>query len=342
MATRVTKILFCGLGAIGQRHLRIVKSLLPKAEIFAFRKRGRELIIHDDLTAEKGNLARHYNFQEVTSLQAALKLRPDLVFITNPSSRHLPTAKLFLRDGIHLLIEKPLGDNLPEARRFLRQARRTKNAILVGYQLHYHPLFSEAKKLLQKRVLGRLGSVNVSVGYYAPIFHRYESYRNSYLARANLGGGVILTQSHEINSIIELFGMPKSITALGGRKSGLRINVEDTADVLCDYGKFSLTLHMDYLQYQNQRSYRFIGDKATVDLDLAANTLAVVTTAGKIKTESLPRFERNSMYRAEQKDLLRQIEKRRFDRTNLENAVAVLEFAAAIKQSIRRGKEIAL
>lgn len=338
----VKKILFFGLGAIGQRHLRIIKSLVPKAEIFAFRKRGRELIIRDDLTAVKGNLARYYDFKPISRLKDAVKLRPNLVFVTNPSSLHLSTAREFMRDGVHLLIEKPLGHNLREAEKFLQESRRTKNAILVGYQLHYHPLFREVKKLLQTKIIGKLCSVNIAVGYYAPIFHRYESYRDSYLARKDQGGGVILTQSHEINSIIELFGVPKSLFALGGKKSTLQIDVEDTVDVLCDYKDFNLTLHMDYLQYEPQRSYKFIGDKAAIDLDLTANSLTIVKTSGKTKKKVLRNFQRNQMYRAQQKDLLRQIEKRNFDRTNLENAVAVLEFAAAIKKSIRDRKAVAL
>lgn len=343
MDTRtVKKILFFGLGAIGQRHLRIVKSLLPKAEIYAFRKRGRELIINDDLTARNGNLEKYYKFKSLFRLKDALGLHPNLVFITNPSSLHISTARLFMQDTIHMFIEKPLGNNLREGDKLLKQSLLTKNAIMIGYQLHYHPLFQEVKKLLRQKIAGRLCSVNITIGYYAPIFHRYESYRDSYLSRKNLGGGVILTQSHEINSIVELFGMPKSITALGGKKSTLRINVEDTVDVLCDYQKFNLTLHMDYLQYEGQRLYKFIGDKATIDLDLMANTLIVNRTSGKIKRKVLPKFERNSMYRVEQIDLLRQIQKKHYDRVSLRNAVLVLKFCEAIKKSIQLKKIIHL
>src|SRR3989344_2201520 len=336
MATKqIQTILFCGLGAIGQRHLRIVKSLLPKAKIFAYRRRGRKQIVNDDLTARSGSPERFYGLTHVYDWQTAVRLKPDLVFVTNPSALHVPTAQKFLRAGTHLIIEKPLGVSVREAEKFYRQAARTKNAFLVGYQLNHHPLFVEVKKLLRRKAIGRLCSVHVAIGYYAPIFHRYESYRDSYLARRDQGGGVILTQSHEINSIVELFGLPKSLYALGGKRSRLAINVADTAAVLCDYRSFSLTLHMDYLQYQGERTYRLVGDKGTIILDLVANTLTTVSTAGKIKTRSLPGFERNSMFRAEQKDILKQIRTKKYDRTNLQNAVLVLKFSEAIKKSIR-------
>lgn len=339
---RIKTILFFGLGAIGQRHLRIIKSLVPRAKIYGSRQRGRKLIVDDDLTAKPGSLDAFYGIQSITEQKELNRLRPDLIFITNPSSKHLEIANQYMKDGIHMIIEKPLGDNLRDAENLLKKSRRTKNAVLVGYQLHFYPLFQEIKEKLRRKVIGKLCSVNVSVGYYAPNFHQYESYRDSYLAKQNLGGGVILTQSHEINSIIELFGMPKSIYALGGRRSRLAIDVEDTVDVLCDYSDFQLTLHMDYLQYEQHRMYKFIGDRGTIELDFMANFFKVSYTSGKTESKEIKNFQRNGLFRAEHQAVLKEIRAGKYGRESLANAVKVLQFSEAIKKSIQSRKIIFL
>jgi predicted dehydrogenase len=49
------KILFCGLGGIGQRHLRNLRQLLgAELEAHAFRVRGQRIKLRDNLTIDEG------------------------------------------------------------------------------------------------------------------------------------------------------------------------------------------------------------------------------------------------------------------------------------------------
>ena len=59
------KALFVGLGGIGQRHLRILRDLMPKVEISAVRRRGRRFEITDQLEADYSvDLIEKYQIRE--------------------------------------------------------------------------------------------------------------------------------------------------------------------------------------------------------------------------------------------------------------------------------------
>ena len=119
---------------------------------------------------------------------------------------------------------------------------------MVGFQLRYSPVILKIKEILDSGILGKLLSIRSEVCEYMPWFHKYEDYREIYASKESLGGGVVLTQIHEIDFLIHLFGMPKSLYAIGGKRSKLEIDVEDNVDVLMDMNGIAVSLHMDFLQ----------------------------------------------------------------------------------------------
>ena len=88
------KVLFAGLGSIGQRHLRNLKTLLgERVQVMAFRTHREEFVLSDRLTIEsEGGLEQRFDLRVFTDLDSALAQRPDVVFVTNPSSLHMPVA----------------------------------------------------------------------------------------------------------------------------------------------------------------------------------------------------------------------------------------------------------
>ena len=102
------KILFIGLGGVGQRHLRNIKSLYPEAELIAYRSRGLQNIISTDLeiTSEVG-LEESYSISSFKSLSEALKLKPLASIISNPSNMHVEPAIECMKSGSNVFIEKP-------------------------------------------------------------------------------------------------------------------------------------------------------------------------------------------------------------------------------------------
>ena len=82
------KVLFTGLGSIGQRHLRNLIGLLDSSvEILAYRVLREVPMLNDQLqVVEAGSIQDQYNVLEFDDLDKALAKKPDIVFITNPAS----------------------------------------------------------------------------------------------------------------------------------------------------------------------------------------------------------------------------------------------------------------
>ena len=91
------KILVVGYGSIGKRHIKNLLSI-PNLEIIVCTKRN-------DINKLK-NHAKVYH-----TIKQSLKEKPDLGFITNETSFHVPTAIKLANQGMDLFIEKPLSNS---------------------------------------------------------------------------------------------------------------------------------------------------------------------------------------------------------------------------------------
>jgi predicted dehydrogenase len=272
------KILFCGLGGIGQRHLRNLSSLLgDDIEVHAYRVRKQNFKLLNDMTIEKNsNVENDYRITTHDSLEAALSTKLDLVMVCNPSSLHIPIAIKATQAGAHVFLEKPVSNNLDGITELQKVLSEKKLICYVGYNLRFHPAIKKMKSLVEDGFFGNILGCAVEVGEYLPGWHKYEDYRQMYASKSDLGGGVILSQIHEMDLIYWFFGLPKSILTVGGKYSNLEIDVEDTAHSLIQidskFGKFPVTLLQDFIQRPPTRTFKIVGDKGIVKVDLILNT----------------------------------------------------------------------
>ena len=128
----------------------------------------------------------------------------------------------------------------------LRAARENSRVVMVGYQFRFHPCFLRLRNILRSQLLGNLLGVRAAVGEYLPGWHPYEDYRQMYASRADLGGGVIVTQIHEFDYLYALFGPPQRLFSLSGHWSRLEIDTEDAASTLMEFqfGGRPLPVHL--------------------------------------------------------------------------------------------------
>lgn len=342
------KILMVGLGSIGQRHLRnILKVLGDEAEISAYRVRKEQGVVTERLSIEEGSgLDRKYAYTLYDDLESALSASPKAVFICNPSSKHIPVALAAARKGCHLFIEKPLSHNLEGIEELISLVNEKGIVGIVGFQLRFHPCFVKLKSLIQEGSIGNILSVHIEVGEYLPDWHRWEDYRRMYAARKDLGGGVVLTQIHEIDYASDLFGQPRSVYALGGHFSSLELDVEDTANILmeCNYrGRvLPVFIHMDYLQKPPTRECKVIGEKGTITMDLCNLQVVTVDNDGKTKVYQCNSFDRNQLFLDEMRHFFACIRNEAKPVVDLKIAFAGMKTAVAIKRSIENGEKVLL
>lgn len=342
------KALLIGLGGVGQRHARNLRSLFPDVELLAYRVRGYSHVVTPKLQADSGlDVEKTLGIRSFSDLQAALAEEPQIAIICNPSSLHISTAIACVQAGCDVLVEKPLADSLDGVSDLARAAEQAERLVMVAYQLRFHPCVKQLAATLASGVLGNLLSVRVTVGEYLPGWHPYEDYRGSYAARADLGGGVVLTQIHELDYLSSLFGAPKRVFAMGGHWSGLEIDVEDTASALLEFSAQGRTLpvhlHQDYLQRPASRQCEVIGDRAKVIMDLPSMTVTVHEFNGSQPTTySFSDFDRNQLFLDEMQHFLTCVKERRRPIVDLHDGVTSLRMALAIKRSMRTGTLVSL
>ena len=331
------KILFIGLGGIGQRHLRNIRVLYPEAEFLAYRSRGLQQIISTDLQIEsEDGLEQQYSIRSFSNLGDALKKKPFATIISNPSNMHIDPAIEAIKSGSNIFIEKPLSSNFKAIAPLLEITKESKLTTMVGFQLRFSPLIKKIKELLDSDAIGKILSVRAEVCEYMPWFHKYEDYRKIYASNKSMGGGVVLTQIHEIDFLIDLFGLPSSVFALGGKKSKLEIDVEDNVDILMSSANISIFLHMDFLQKNKKREGVIYGEDGRIEYDLINLELKLINDDGS-KSFNWHDFERNEMFMSEMRMFIENSKAKKPTNISIEEGAKSILVADMIKESIESG-----
>lgn len=317
------KILFLGLGSIGQRHLQNAKKIFNESEFFALRLKKNNLIIKNTKIKKKTNLEKYYKIKAVYDYKSALKIEPNLTFICNPSSMHLRDAIRFAKIKSHLFIEKPLGRSKKQEKKLSNILKKNKLISMVGYQSRYHPLIKKIKNILKKKIFGKIVHVNVNHLTYLPHHHKYENYRESYAAQKKLGGGVIGGLIHEIDLIGYFFGLPYSYQTVKKNSGHLGINCEDNFMSFMKFkkkeNKFSLFLRLSYSHQKEERNLSIFFEKAVLNFCFIKNEIKIYSNKKKLNKTFKIRLNRNFTFLQQLKVLKKSLLLKKNPETSIDN-----------------------
>ncbi len=324
-------IVIAGLGSVGRRHLRNLKALGWQNVVLL---RTHQSTLPDDELA---------GLPVETSIERALAYEPVGVIIATPTACHLEVALPAAAAGCHLLIEKPLSHTLDGIDLLQGAVRKRDVRVLVGFQFRFHPGLQTVKRLLEEDAVGAILSVHAHMGEYLPQWHPWEDYRRSYSARKDLGGGVVLTLSHPFDYVRWLVGDAVAISAFIGRRGGLEIEVEDTAEILVQLASGAIgQVHLDYIQLQPSHWLSIIGQEGTIRWDNRAGAVHCFRSRqGKEEMFSPPQgFERNAMFLSEMRHFLACIDGTEMPVCTLEDGARALHWALAAKESVAEERVI--
>tara|TARA_B100000242_G_C43048766_1_gene489762 strand:+ start:1232 stop:2245 length:1014 start_codon:yes stop_codon:yes gene_type:complete len=334
------KILFVGLGSIGQRHLRNLKKFFPKFQIIAYRKLNRKLSLDNKNRVQKFNLNKRYDIKVFRNFEKALVEKPDVIFICNPTSMHMKYALAAAKKKIHVFIDKPLSHNLKDVKKLEKIVIKNKIIFMVGYQMRFLKSLNFIKNQLDKSRLGKLCGANIYNGEYLPDYHKYEDYEKTTMAQKKLGGGVINSQIHELDYCIYLFGKPKKVYAFGGKLSKLNIDVEDYVNSLINFEKdnISVNLTLDFFQRPPIRKMLITGTKKSLSWDYYKNEVVINDyLSNKIVKKNFGRFIRNEMFENQIKYFFNLIKlKKTKNISDLKNSIESLNLALKIKTNFSK------
>lgn len=332
----IQKILIVGLGSIGTRHLGIAREQFPSAEIKILRHQFTES-------------TPPYSNGCISTIEEALQFAPQLAIIANPSVYHVPIAQALAEKGIHLLIEKPLSSSLVGVSKLIETCRQQKTVLIIGYNLRYLPSLIHFRNLLQDGFIGEVLSIRSEVGQFLPSWRPNTDYRQSVSAKKELGGGVLLELSHEIDYLQWIFGDIKWVIGTLSKQSSLDIDVEDSAHIILgfqtksDKKQLIGTLNMDFIRHDQTRICTAIGSKGSLRWDGISGAVSMLQR-GTTYWEKLFSHESHvdETYVAEWIEFIDLINKGKYSADSGLSGLRVVEVIESVRLSAETGTQVSV
>jgi predicted dehydrogenase len=190
----------------------------------------------------------------------------DAVVIATPHFSHVPIAIDALENGLHVLLEKPVGVHKNECLQLIAAHHgRSGQVFAAMFNQRTDPFYQEIRRLVRGGELGAVRRVN----WIITNWFRTDAYYASSPWRATWrgeGGGVLLNQCpHNLDLLQWIFGMPESLHAFCrfGRYHDIEVEDDVTA----------------YLEFPNGASGVFI---TTTGEAPGTNRLEITAERGKL------------------------------------------------------------
>ena len=245
-----------GIGIMGEYHVRVYSEIA---------KNNVDVHLAGIADIDKNRvegIARKYGTTAYTDYNELLGSRMDAVSICVPTSMHYKVAIEAIQKGIrHLLIEKPISDNLTNANDIVKFARDKGVTISVGHVERFNPAVLLMKKIIDSERLGRVVSISAKRVGPGPPKHKDT-------------GVIVDLAVHDMDIISYLFSAsPTDIYAFAGEgENGL----EDRASIIMRFSdQRAGTLDTNWLTARRVRTLDLVGLQAVAHLDYIDQTIII-------------------------------------------------------------------
>lgn len=172
----------------------------------AYRAAGFEFAgVFDVAASASARLAREIGVERYATLDEAFRQR-DVVFDVAVPPSELAAILGAAPQGSVLLVQKPFGRDLREARALAAIVRRRRLVVAVNFQLRFSPAVLRLRDLLARRRLGLIREAAVRVVTYTP-FERWSFLRDAPRLE------ILYHSIHYLDCARALFGEPISVAA---------------------------------------------------------------------------------------------------------------------------------
>ena len=260
------KVCFVGIGSIAKRHIRNLNLVCGKlgyeVQIDAYRRSLGPINGVSHIYTQIDDIPNDY----------------DAIFITNPTEMHMDSLRQFHDKGKNFFIEKPVVSlkQLETAKKF---QIRSDSVYYVAAPLRYNAVIQWIKENVNPSAVISIRSISSS---YLPDWRLGTDYRDTYSAHRDMGGGVSIDLIHEWDYLTYLFGWPKVVYSLIGKKSKLEIDSDDYAIYIAEYVDKIVELHLDYFGRKTVREVQLFTKDDTIVGDIANNKIRFLVSGKEI------------------------------------------------------------
>ena len=327
----LNRLAIIGLGSIGRRHLRLISEIRPDIKIIAVRSGHGERCDEEKMAAKT-----------VYSIGEAVDEGVQAAIISSPATLHLKQSLELAKNGIHLLIEKPISHTSDRVKELLKIVNENRITIMVGYVLRYDLGAIKFKNWLDNKIKGKILHARIECGSYLPDWRPDQDYRKTVSALSELGGGVLLELSHEVDYLYWFFGKPKDVQAQIRNSGTLDINVEDQVDLLMTSEQgYCISVQIDFNRRHVERKCKVLTTEGELIWDAVNKN---VTWKGVNKEQSKYEYnnERNSIYRKQLEVFFDCIENDNDPIVTVKDGFNVISLIDAVRNSSEKGIKVSL
>ena len=239
----MSRVLVIGVGAMGWNHVRVCSEI------------GVLCGVCDQNISETDRVAEEFGvpgFYEVDNAIADLK--PDAVIIATPTFTHYEIASKVIGNGIHVLIEKPISDDIQKAQHLVEMAREMDLVLSVGHIERHNPVITAAKK-------------NIKEGEWGDVVTISTRRVSNFPGRIRDVGVILDLGIHDIDNATFLMGSkPISVYAVGGSLN--EIEYEDHATMMIKFENGNNAIvEVNWITPMKARTVSLTCEKSLVELD---------------------------------------------------------------------------
>ncbi len=292
-----------GIGKLGSIHLRIYKELKEIGKIYLV-DTDPEILGHHQI----GHCLKDYR---------NLKGKVDLVSIATPTSSHYKIAKFFLKNKIPVLVEKPLTQDLKEAKNLIAMSKKNKTLLFVGHVERYNNAYLAIKKIIKN-----------------PLF--IECHRLSPYPHRSLDISVVLDlMIHDLDIILYL--LRDSVKKIDAKGVKILSSTEDIANARITFKNGCVTnITASRISQKRERKIRIFMPQAYISLDYAQQTVEIYK---KLKTKIIKKLlpvSKEEPLKKEIADFVSLVTRNKSDTGYAEAAKDALELACKIEKIISK------
>ncbi len=189
----------------------------------------------------------------------------DAVIVATPPQLHASISIAALRNGLHVLCEKPLARTLDEAQAMVAEAEKAGRILKCGFNHRHHPAVQQARKWFDE---GRIG---------APVFIRARygiggrpGYEQEWRADPDIvGGGHLMEQGiHAVDLAGWFLGKFSHVTAFVETRFWNTGPLEDNAFALYRTSVGAVaSIHSSLTQWKNLFSFEVYGNDGYIAVE---------------------------------------------------------------------------
>jgi predicted dehydrogenase len=218
--TKKVKWGIIGLGKIANKFAADMQ-LSPNTELYAVASRSQE---------KANDFATLYHAKKSYDSYKKLAEDPDVdvVYIATPHVFHYENALICLRNGKHVLCEKPMGMNAEQVSDMMALAKDEGLFLMEGIWTRFHPSTQKVLDLIIQGTIGEINHIRADFGFAAAFDLEKRLFNKS------LGGGSLLDVGlYPVYLSLQLLGKPQSIAA---QARFTQTGVDDFCTMAFDYG----------------------------------------------------------------------------------------------------------